>query len=192
MFQLRHIPNLITVIRILLVVPTAIALVHQQLMTTLMLFAVAAASDVIDGFLARYFKWQSTLGSILDPIADKLLLATMFITLAVLKMVPLWLMSASLLRDVVIVSGAAAYRFFIGPVSAQPSRVSKFNTLCQGAFVLVVVAIAAFDWPPPWVSMGLGALAFVTTVISGADYVLTYGRLAARHAEPGTAAAGQS
>jgi cardiolipin synthase len=191
-FQLRHIPNLITVIRILLVVPTAIALVHQQLMTTLMLFAVAAASDVIDGFLARYFKWQSTLGSILDPIADKLLLATMFITLAVLKMVPLWLMSASLLRDVVIVSGAAAYRFFIGPVSAHPSRVSKFNTLCQGAFVLVVVAIAAFDWPPPWVSMGLGALAFVTTVISGADYVLTYGRLAARHAEPGTAAAGQS
>jgi cardiolipin synthase len=191
-FQLRHIPNLITVIRILLVVPTALALVHQQLMTTLMLFALAAASDVVDGFLARYFKWQSVLGSILDPIADKLLLATMFITLAVLKMVPLWLMSASLLRDVIIVSGAAAYRFFIGPVSAQPSRVSKFNTLCQGAFVLVVVASAAFDWPPPWFSMGLGALVFVTIAISGADYVLTYGRLAARNAGPRTTAAGQS
>jgi cardiolipin synthase (CMP-forming) len=181
-FQLRHIPNLITVIRILLIVPIAIALVHQQLMTTLLLFAVAAASDVIDGFLARYFKWQSVLGSILDPIADKLLLATMFITLAVLKLVPLWLMSASLLRDIVIVSGAAAYRFFIGPVLAHPSRVSKFNTLCQGAFILVVVVSAAFDWPPPWVSMALGALAFVTIAISGLDYVLTYGRLAARNA----------
>jgi cardiolipin synthase len=181
-FQLRHIPNLITVIRILLIVPIAIALVHQQLMTTLLLFAVAAASDVVDGFLARYFKWQSVLGSILDPIADKLLLATMFITLAVLKLVPLWLMSASLLRDVIIVSGAAAYRCFIGPVLARPSRVSKFSTLCQGAFVLVVVASAAYDWPPQWVSMALGALAFLAIAISGVDYVLTYGRLAARNA----------
>jgi cardiolipin synthase len=179
---LRHIPNLITAIRILLIVPIAISLVHQQFMTTLLLFALAAASDVIDGFLARYFKWQSVLGSILDPIADKLLLATMFVTLAVLKLVPFWLMCASLLRDVVIVSGAAAYRFFIGPVSAHPSSVSKFNTLCQGAFVLVVVASAAFDWPPPWVSLALGALTFVTIAISGMDYVLTYGRLAARNA----------
>src|SRR4029077_10981281 len=98
---LRHIPNLITVIRILLIVPMALALVHQQWMTALVLFALAAPSVSVDGFLARHFKWQSVLGSILDPIADKLLLATMFITLALLKWVPWWLMSASVLRDVI-------------------------------------------------------------------------------------------
>jgi cardiolipin synthase len=146
----------------------------------------------MDGFLARCFRWQSVLGAILDPIADKLLLATMFITLAVLKLVPLWLMGASLLRDIVIVSGAAAYRYFIGPVSAQPSWVSKFNTLCQGAFVLVVVARAAFAWPPQWVGVALGALAFVTIVVSGLHYVLTYGRLAVRNAGQRTAAAAAS
>jgi cardiolipin synthase len=186
---LRQIPNLITVIRVLLVVPIVVGLVHRKLETVLILFAIAAASDALDGFLARRFGWQSVLGSILDPIADKLLLATLFITLAVLNLVPVWLMAAALARDVIIVSGAAAYRFFIGPLTAQPSMVSKFNTLCQASFVLYVVARAEFSWPPSWAQTGLGALAFATTVVSGIDYVMTYGRRAAA-ARAGDAAHG--
>jgi len=170
----RQIPNLITLVRILLTVPIALALVHQQLDTTLILFAIAALSDALDGFLARRFGWQSELGAILDPIADKLLLATVFISLTVLGLVPLWLMAAALARDAIIVSGAAAYRVFIGPLTAQPSMVSKLNTLCQAAFVLVVVARAAFAEPPLWAEAALGALVFVTTVVSGIDYVMTY------------------
>lgn len=171
---MRHIPNLITLVRILLIVPIALALVHHRLDETLMLFAIAALSDVLDGFLARRFRWQSELGAILDPIADKLLLATVFISLGVLGLVPLWLMAAALARDAIIVSGAAAYRLFIGPLTAQPSLVSKFNTLCQAAFVLGVVSRAAFDQPPLWAEAALGALVFVTTVVSGIDYVMTY------------------
>jgi cardiolipin synthase (CMP-forming) len=170
----RQIPNLITLVRLLLIVPIAVALVHQRLDTTLILFAIAALSDALDGFLAKRFGWQSELGAILDPIADKLLLATVFISLTVLGMVPLWLMAAALARDVIIVSGAVAYRVFIGPLTAQPSMVSKLNTLCQAAFVLVVVARAAFAVPPLWTEAALGALVFVTTVISGIDYVMTY------------------
>jgi len=170
----RHIPNLITLVRILLIVPIALALVHHRLDETLMLFAIAALSDVLDGFLARRFRWQSELGAILDPIADKLLLATVFISLGVMGLVPLWLMAAALARDAIIVSGAAAYRLFIGPLTAQPSLVSKFNTLCQAAFVLGVVSRAAFDQPPLWAEAALGALVFVTTVVSGIDYVMTY------------------
>jgi cardiolipin synthase len=175
---LRQIPNLITLIRILLVVPMVVGLVHRQLETVLILFAIAASSDALDGFLARRYGWQSFLGSILDPIADKLLLATLLVTLAVLDLVPMWLMVTALARDVIIVSGAAAYRLFIGPLTAQPSNVSKFNTLCQASFVLCVVARAEFSWPPSWSQAGLGALAFATTVVSGIDYVMTYGRRA--------------
>jgi cardiolipin synthase len=175
----RHIPNLISVIRILLVVPIAIALARHQLATSLSLFAVAAASDAADGYLAKRFGWQSELGAVLDPIADKLLLATVFVTLSVLKLVPLWLMAAAVARDVIIVLGAAAYRFFIGPLTAHPSLISKINTLCQAAFILAVVGAAEFSTPPAWVSLWLGALVFATVIVSGIDYVLVYGRRAA-------------
>ena len=179
---MRHIPNIISLIRILLVVPIAIALKRGQLETAIGLFAVAAVSDVADGFLAKRFGWQSELGGILDPIADKLLLATVFVTLSFLKLVPLWLMIAAVARDVIIVSGAAAYRFFIGPVAAHPSVVSKMNTLCQGLYILVVVGRAKFGVPHAWVEPWLGGVVFVTVAVSGLDYVMVYGRRAVRAA----------
>ena len=85
---MRHIPNIISVIRILLVLPIALALAHQLLALSIMLFAVAAISDAADGFLAKRFGWQSELGAVLDPLADKLLLGTVFITLSFMKLVP--------------------------------------------------------------------------------------------------------
>jgi cardiolipin synthase (CMP-forming) len=175
----RHIPNIISAIRILLVVPIALALAQQRLALSIALFAAAAASDAADGFLARRFGWRSELGALLDPIADKLLLATVFITLSFLKLVPFWLMAAAVTRDVIIVSGAAAYRMVIGPLTAHPSFISKANTLCQGAFILAVVSRAKISMPPEWVATWLGALMFAMVVVSGIDYVLVYGRRAA-------------
>jgi cardiolipin synthase (CMP-forming) len=175
----RHIPNIISVIRILLVLPIALALGHQLLALAIMLFAVAAISDAADGFLAKRFGWQTELGAALDPIADKLLLATVFITLSIMKLVPLWLMFAAVARDVIIVSGAAAYRIVVGPLTAHPSFISKINTLCQAAYILVVVSHAKFLMPPEWAITGLGALVFATVAVSGIDYVLVYGRRAA-------------
>jgi cardiolipin synthase len=174
----RHIPNIISSIRILLVAPTVVALAHRQLELTIVLFAIAAASDVADGFLAKRFGWQSQLGAVLDPIADKLLMATVLIALAYLQVVPLWLMEVAVARDLVIILGAAAYRYFIGPLTARPSIISKLNTLCQTAFILAVVGRMEFSVPPVWVTVVLGALVLVTVVISGIDYVLVYGRQA--------------
>src|ERR1700722_1771344 len=154
----RHIPNLISSIRILLVAPIAVALAHHWLETTIVLFGAAALSDAADGFLAKRFGWQSELGAVLDPAADKLLLVTVFITLAYMKLVPLWLMAVAVTRDVVIVLGALLYRYWFGPLSARPSVVSKFNTLCQAAFILAVVGREAFSVPPAWVVLVLGAL----------------------------------
>ena len=167
-------------IRILLVVPIAWALMAHQLDTAIALFVIAAVSDAADGFLAKRFSWQSELGSILDPIADKLLMVTAFVTLALLKWVPVWLMEAAVVRDVIIVGGAAAYRFLVGPLKAHPTMVSKLNTLCQALFIFTVVTRAAFDLPPAWVVLALGGLVFVTIVVSGIDYVVTYARRAAR------------
>jgi cardiolipin synthase (CMP-forming) len=175
----RHIPNIISVIRILLVMPIAWVLAHHQFALTLLLFALAAVSDAADGFLAKRFGWQSELGGVLDPIADKLLLATVFITLGFLRLVPLWLVMAVVARDTIIVLGAAAYRIFIGPLTAHPSMISKFNTLCQAVFVLLVVAQAGFSLPPAWLILWTGALVFATVIVSGLDYVLVYGRRAA-------------
>jgi cardiolipin synthase (CMP-forming) len=160
------------------VIPIAFALLRGDLVTTMGLFFAAAASDAADGFLAKRFGWQTTLGGILDPAADKLLLATVFIVLAVLRLVPPWLMAAAVARDLVIVLGAIAYRLCIGPLTARPSLVSKLNTLCQAIYIMSVIGRAQFALPPAWVVLALGALTFVTIVVSGIDYVLTYGRAA--------------
>jgi cardiolipin synthase (CMP-forming) len=180
----RQIPNLISAFRILLVAPIAAALAQHRLETAIALFGVAAFSDAADGFLAKRYGWQSELGAVLDPAADKLLLATVFITLAYLKLVPLWLMAAAVARDAVIVTGALLYRFCFGPLSVRPSIVSKFNTLCQAAFILAVVGREEFSVPPDWVPTTLGALVFVTVAVSGIDYVLIYGRRALNLATP--------
>ena len=178
---LRQLPNIISSIRILLVVPIALALSRHQPVETLWLFCVAAASDGIDGFLAKRFGWQTDLGGLLDPVADKLLLATVVVMLALLGSVPVWLTVAVIARDCIIVLGAVAYRIVVGPVVARPSRVSKLNTLCQVIFILVVIGTPQFSWPPAWQTF-LGALVFVTVAVSGLDYVLAYSRMAAEQA----------
>jgi cardiolipin synthase (CMP-forming) len=185
---LRQIPNVITSIRILLVVPIAVALVNHRWELTIALFGAAALSDAADGFLAKRFGWQSELGAVLDPVADKLLMATAFVVLAYLRLVPLWLVAVAIARDIIIVVGALLYRYCLGPLSVRPSVVSKFNTLCQAAFILAVVGREGLSVPPQWVLILLGALMFVTVVISGIDYVLIYGRRALSLASPRAAA----
>jgi cardiolipin synthase len=175
---LRQIPNLITSLRILLIAPIAVALLRHELLIALGLFFLAAVSDLLDGFIAKRFGWQSALGGLLDPAADKLLLATSFVVLAVMHLVPLWLMATAVARDLVIVGGAVAYRLWLGPVEARPSNLSKLNTLCQALFILCVIARQQFSQPDAWAIVTLGALTFLTTAVSGIDYVLRYGKAA--------------
>lgn len=177
---LRHLPNLISCLRILLILPIALTLARQHFIATLWLFGAAALSDAADGFLARRFVWQSELGGMLDAIADKLILATVFVMLALLGQLPVWLAAAVIARDCIIVLGAVGYRVWLGPVKARPSVVSKLNTLCQMMLILAVIMAQQFSWPPSWVVLALGAFVFVTVVVSGIDYVSVYGRRAVR------------
>ena len=172
--QRRHIPNLITLMRILLVAPVAATLAEERYDWALALFAVAGASDGLDGFLARRFGWMSRLGALLDPLADKLLLITSFLVLGWLGALPLWLAAAVVLRDLVIVAGALAYRRVVGRLEMEPTPWSKFNTFIQIVYVLAVVA--GLEWgvvPAQWLA-ALGWLVLAAVVVSGVDYVVRW------------------
>lgn len=172
-------PNAISSLRILLAAPVAIALLEGRFALTLGLFAIAALTDACDGWLAKHFGWTSRVGKILDPIADKLLLVTTYVALAALHLVPLWLVAAVVLRDLLIVGGASAYVVLIGYLEGRPTHASKLNTVVQILFALTVVLNAATAGAVPAATLILlGAATFVTTAVSGIDYVATYGRLA--------------
>lgn len=172
--MLRQLPNAICLARLALIVPIAWTLTHDDPATTLWLFGATAVSDGADGFLAKRFGWQSDLGAFLDPLADKLLLVTVFVTLAWLDLMPLWLVLLAVGRDLLIVGGALVYRLLMGAMKIEPRVSSKINTGAQLGYVLVVICREAFSIPPAWVAIAAGAAMMVMTVISGLDYVLTY------------------
>ncbi|MET0986381.1 MAG: CDP-alcohol phosphatidyltransferase family protein [Steroidobacteraceae bacterium] len=175
----RHLPNALSVLRMLLAIPVAVLLSRGQYLLTFVVFGFAAFTDALDGALAKHFGWTSELGKMLDPLGDKLLLMTVFITLTVIGQVPPWLALTAVGRDVLITSGAIVYRLWLGPIhGGRPTTVSKINTLSQIAYLLAVMESAALGRLPSPIVTGLGALVFMTTVISGLDYVLTYSRRA--------------
>jgi len=175
---MRHIPNALCILRMLLVVPVAWLLNEREYQLTLWVFAFAGVTDGLDGFLAKRCGWMSELGKILDPLADKILLVGVFITLAALGIVPVWLAVTAVLRDVTITAGAISYNALYGYPNGQPTVISKINTGCQILYLLLAVAAKAGDWAPDIALIVLGALVFVTTIVSGIDYVVTYTRKA--------------
>jgi cardiolipin synthase (CMP-forming) len=177
--SLRHIPNLLCVLRILLVYPVAQSILAGRHPVVMTLFALAAFTDGLDGFLAKRYGWTSEVGKALDPLADKLLLITVFVCLSVVGLAPWWLTALVLLRDLVIVFGALTFKLLFGPVRGQPSAASKVNTFCQIVFCLAAVAQEAYGWPGAPAVIAAGALVVVTTAVSGIDYTLIYARRAA-------------
>ncbi len=178
--RLRQLPNLITAVRIALIAPITAALWQRNWPAAIGLFGAAALSDAADGYLARRCGWQTRLGAWLDPAADKLLLAAIFLTLAIQRSVPVWLAATVVARDLVIVGGALAYRARVGRLPIRPTVLSKINTLLQLLFASSAVARLAAGWPRAWFVTGLGALVFVVAAVSGLDYVMTYAGRAAR------------
>lgn len=178
--SLRWIPNAISAVRMGLVVPIVWLIADGEFAWALGLFWLAGFSDGVDGYLATRYHWQSRLGALLDPAADKLLVAGLFITLAYLGLIPVWLTAVVILRDLVIAGGAILYHYLIRPVEGTPTRVSKLNTALQLLFLLLVLSRAAFEWPGEIALTVFGAATLVTAVLSGVDYVLRWSDLALR------------
>ncbi|KAA6185095.1 CDP-alcohol phosphatidyltransferase family protein [Thiohalocapsa marina] len=176
----RDIPNIISTLRLLAVVPVIYLLVSGYYGWALVLFAVSGVSDGVDGYLAKRFHWQSRLGGLLDPIADKTLLVSCFLVLAVLDQLPLWLALAVVFRDLVILTGGITYHHLIEDVQPAPTRLSKLNTAVQ---IVLVVAVIANAGPFPLLGLLVDLLIWTclaTTVLSGVQYVLLWGSMAMR------------
>ncbi len=175
---MRHIPNLICLVRLALIWPIVSALHAGGYRLSLALFILAAASDGLDGYLAKRFDWTSELGKFLDPLADKLLIVTVFVEAAWLDIVPWWLTAAVVARDVMIGLGAVIFRLWFGPLHGRPTGFSKLNTAAQLLYVMFVMLNAAFGVPPREVLAGLAVFTLITTVISGLHYLQIFTRRA--------------
>ncbi|MBW2662056.1 MAG: CDP-diacylglycerol--glycerol-3-phosphate 3-phosphatidyltransferase, partial [Deltaproteobacteria bacterium] len=156
-----NIPNILSVIRILLVPLFVISLFRDFYGLALLIFAIAAISDVLDGLLAS---------SYLDPVADKLLLVSAFIILAVVKMVPGWLAVIVISRDILIILGVVIFSIENVGIAIKPSIASKCTTVAQVSTILFVLLNPAISgsyimrWFLYWITAGL-------TITSGLHYL---------------------
>ena len=162
----------------MLVPPVVILLLQERFTAALIVFGVAGFSDGLDGFLARRYDWRSRLGGIMDPLADKLLVLSSFITLGWLGLIPAWLVLLVILRDLVIIAGATFYHMRIEQFEAEPSIARMLNTAAQVLLVLSVLYSFGIQTLPAVLIDVLLYGVLVTTLWSGFDYVWTWGRRA--------------
>lgn len=173
-------PNLLSVLRLGLVPVFVIAVVDGRPVSALLVMAVAALTDALDGFAARYLHQQSLLGSYLDPLADKLLLTAAYIVLAVPSLhpgvsIPVWLTVLVITRDVTILGLALVLYLTVGVRRFPPTWLSKLNTLLQLSTVLLVLISGV--WP---VVAGVAEASFFLVALSTASSGIQYGVRVAR------------
>lgn len=168
------VPNFITIFRFLLVPAIVLALVNGSMGWALACFVVAGVSDGVDGFIARHFDQRSELGAYLDPMADKLLLVSVFVVLGYMGELPLWLVVAAVSRDALIVSAVVLSTVMSKPVAMKPLFVSKANTAAQIVLAIVVLAELAFAESFGPVRFVLVWLSGLLTVASAAAYLVQW------------------
>jgi cardiolipin synthase len=167
----RHLPNALTILRLLMAVPIAMLVVADESALAMGLFIAAGATDGIDGWLAKRFGWQTQLGGWLDPLADKALVLSVCIALALHGDLPYWLLALIVARDVVIVGGAVAFHFNFAPLHAAPTLVGKLTTLTLLVLVVVLLWRNVSADVPDWLVHSLIYLGTAMLLASGIDYV---------------------
>jgi cardiolipin synthase len=168
--SLLNLPNIITFAR-LCAVPVAFWLVlEHRIGQAFILFVAAGVSDALDGWLAR--RWGgNAVGAVMDPVADKALLVTMYMTLAAIGALPDWLAILVVFRDVLIVGGVLGLAVMGHAVAIRPVYISKVNTVLQILLVAVTLLQTGFGLGLPWISRILVWVVAATTLASGAVYV---------------------
>jgi len=177
--RLINIANVLTAMRVLLVPLFAWLLIADKEREALLVFVVCGLTDGLDGLLARWLRQRTLVGAYLDPIADKLLMATAFIVLAYVKIVPRWLTILVISRDIFILVGSFLYLLLLDSSDIRPTVLSKGNTAVQVLTVIYFLAVAAFPAEAKAMGTGRGSLpdrsvtliCAVTTVSSGLQYL---------------------
>ena len=170
------IPNLITLARILMVPVVVWAIASRQMQIAFLLFLAAGVSDAVDGFIAKRFNMTSELGAHLDPLADKVLIVSIYVTLGITGVIPLWIVILVVSRDIMIV-GAVMLSWLVNkPIALKPLVVSKLNTVAQIALALVVLGALGFNFEAEATIMMLTVLVASLTLLSIAFYVAEWVR----------------
>lgn len=177
--MLKQLPNALSLSRLVLIVPFVVFFYQKEYQNAFYIFLISGFTDGLDGWLARYFHCQSVLGSFIDPLADKLLIVSSFISLAWITKLPWWLVGLVFLRDATISFGVLGWYWFIQrSVNFKPTWLSKINTFFQLALVTWCLFELAFFQLAPWVINTLMLLTTITTTASYLDYVWTWGKKA--------------
>jgi len=175
---LRYLPNIITGMRLVAVGPVAYLLWVQDYKLALILFAIAGVSDGVDGYLARRFNWKSHWGAVMDPMADKLLMVVTASVLMLQNILPLWLFLLIMVRDLIIVLGATAYRLKFGPFKVSPTTLGKLSTFVQILMILSLLLHGATGLMSEYQIQFIINLCAVITVLSGVQYTVIWIRKA--------------
>lgn len=162
---------MITIGRILLVPLTIWLIITAQFPAAFLAFIVAGISDAVDGFIAKHFHQTTELGAYLDPLADKLLLVSIYVSLGFLLELPPWLVILVVSRDVLIIGAVLLSWLVHRPVKVQPLLVSKINTTAQIVLAGLVLAALAFGIELEGVIVLGAVLVGALTVVSGAAYM---------------------
>lgn len=176
-----NIPNLITLGRIILVPVVVWAIAANHMKVAFVLFVVAGISDAVDGYLAKHFNMTTEIGALLDPLADKALLISIYMALGIWGAIPRWVVILVVSRDIMIIGGVVVSWLLDKPVAMKPLMVSKLNTVAQVGFAALVLAALGFGfqpWPYDAVLMGIVA---VLTVLSVGLYLVDWLRHISAH-----------
>lgn len=165
----QWVPNAITLFRLILCIPLGVLIVRGAYEAALGLMIVATLSDLVDGWLARHLHCESPLGALLDPVADKLLMLVSLLCLGWVGLAPDWFVWLVLLRDLVVVAGALAFRVLVGPFRVAPLRSGKWAMATQ-MIALVCFVASAIPGVFPGIVWAIWPAAALT-LVSGVLYV---------------------
>lgn len=169
---LKQIPNALTLLRLGLIVPFVMYLLNHEFIDAFYTFLLAGFTDGLDGWLARHYQWQTFFGSFVDPLADKLLVASSFISLALLGSLPWWLVIIVFLRDLTIIIGVLFWYVYIQrKLNFEPTLLSKLNTLLQLALVTLCLFELAYFTFSQYLTEALIYFTACTTIITYIHYI---------------------
>jgi len=171
-----NLPNLITVARILMVPVVVWAIAQRQMQIAFLLFLAAGVSDAVDGFLAKRFNMASELGALLDPLADKALLVSIYVALGIWGAMPRWIVILVVSRDIMIVAAVIVSWLFGKPIPMKPLMISKLNTVAQVAFAALVLAALGFGFKSTPYDLILMGFVTVFTLVSVSLYLVEWVR----------------
>ncbi|MFN6952922.1 MAG: CDP-alcohol phosphatidyltransferase family protein [Albidovulum sp.] len=167
-----NIPNLLTLLRILLVPVVVWAIAQGQMGIALAAFVIAGVTDAVDGYIAKRFDQQTELGAYLDPLADKTLIVSIYISLAIFGFIPPWVAILVVSRDIMIVGAVVLSTLIERPLTIHPLLVSKANTVAQIVFAALVLAAKGLSLDLDWaIFIAMWAVAVLTLASAGAYMV---------------------